>query len=200
MRGFYKILLILIFAFYFIAPLYAKGTYYVGEDDGGVYFQTDKNGGWYINQEDLKYFSIGESGSYRIYKDRNGTFITIDKGYKFYLDTDADQQLEKKIQAFNETQEQKTEKLKEKELKRKELELQKKALEKSEETAAKENRQIEITVTMVYGTPYSSRIGPIYHPHHRPPKHPKMKSGSVRWLKHPKRNPEIIESPFHRYP
>ena len=200
MRRICKILLILIFSFCFISPLYAKGTYYVGEDDGGVYFQTDKNGGWYINQEDLKYFSIGDSGSYRINKDRTGTFITIDKGHKFYLDTDAKQQLEKQIQAFNETQEEKTEKLKEQELKRKELELRKKALEKSEKTASKEDRQTEVSITKIYGTPYSSRIGPIYYPHHRPPKHPKKKSDSVRWLKHPKRNPEIIRSPFHRYP
>jgi len=79
MKRICKILLILIFAFCFISLLHAKGTYYVGEDDGGVYFQTDKNGGWYINQEDLKYFSIGDSGSYRIGMDRNGTFIADDR-------------------------------------------------------------------------------------------------------------------------
>ena len=121
MRRICQIPLILIFAFCFVSPLHAKGTYYVGEDDGGVYFQTNKNGGWYINREDLKYFSIGDTGSYRISKDHNGTFIAADKGHKFYLDTDAKQQQEKTIQAFNETQEEKTERLREQELKSKEL-------------------------------------------------------------------------------
>ena len=200
MRRICKILMIIIFAFCFISPLHAKGTYYVGEDDGGVYFQTDKNGGWYINQEDFKYFSIGDSGSYRINKDRNGTFITIDKGHKFYLDTDVKKQLEKEIQAFNQTQEEKIERLKEQELKRKELEIKKKALEKNDETADEQDRQIEITVTNIYREPYSSRIGPIYYPHHRLSKHSKKKPDSVRWLKHPKRRSEIIRSPFHRYP
>jgi hypothetical protein len=180
--------------------LYAKGTYYVGEDEVGIYFQTDKSGGWYINQEDLKFFAIGESGTYRINRDRNGTFINIDKGEKFYLDTDAKQQLEKEIQAFNEKQEEKTERLIEQELKRKELEIRKKASENREETAAKEDRQIEVTVTNIYKVPYSSWIGPIYYPHHRPLIHPKKKSNSVKWLKHPKRRTEIIRSPLHRYP
>lgn len=200
MRRICKILLILIFTFCFISPLYAKGTYYVGEDEGGVYFQTDNNGGWYISQEDLKYFSIGNSGTYRISKDLSGTFITTDKGHKFYLDTDAKQQLEKKIQAFNETQERKTEKLIEQELKRKELEIQREALEKSDVKAANAGPQTEVSVTNVYGTPYSSWFGPKYYQHNRLPRHHKKKSATIRWLKHPKRNPKIIRSPFHRYP
>jgi hypothetical protein len=200
MRRICKTLLILIFAFCFSSPLHAKGTYYVGEDDGGVYFQTDKNGGWYINHEDLKYFSIGDSGSYRFSQDRNGTFIAADKGHKFYLDTEAKQQQEKEIQAFNETQEEKTERLREQELNRKESEMQKKSLEKNKEPPANENRPIDVSVTNVYRTPYSSRVAPTYYPFHRPPKYYKKKSDSVRWLKHPKRNPQIIRSPFHRYP
>ena len=201
MRRICKTLLIIIFAFCFISTLYAKGTYDIGEDEGGVYFQTDKSGGWYINQEDLKYFSIGDSGNYRIKKDRNGTYITIDRGHKFYLDTDAKQQFEKEIQAFNQKQEEKAERLKEQELKRKELEIKKRALEKNQETVDKEDRQIDITVTNIYSSPYSSKFGPIYYPHPRFSKHPKERPNSVRWLKHPKRRPEIIRSPFRRrYP
>ena len=43
--------------------LYADGRYYVGKDAGGVYFQTDQDGGWYIGREDLKFFKIGDSGT-----------------------------------------------------------------------------------------------------------------------------------------
>jgi hypothetical protein len=43
--------------------LLADGTYYVGRDDGGAYFQTDQDGGWYIDREELRYFKIGQTGT-----------------------------------------------------------------------------------------------------------------------------------------
>ena len=46
--------------------LLADGTYYVGRDDGGIYFQTDQDGGWYIDILDLRYFKIGQKGTYFI--------------------------------------------------------------------------------------------------------------------------------------
>jgi hypothetical protein len=192
--------MVVVFAFCFSSILYAKGTYHIGEDAGGIYFQTDMDGGWYINPEDLKYFSIGDTGSYRISKDPDGTFIAIDKGHKFYLDTDAEQQLEQEIQAFNQKQQEKIDKWKEQEFKRKELESKKRALEKNEETADNEYRQIKITITNVYNPPIRSRFGPIYYPHHRISKHPKKRPDSVRWLKHPALRPDIIRSPLHLYP
>ena len=81
--------------------LSAAGTYYIGKDEGGVYFQTDHDGGWYITDEDLRYFKIGERGTYSIERDRNGTYLRTDKKRKFYLDIDAKQQLEHEITTFN---------------------------------------------------------------------------------------------------
>ena len=49
-----------------VLPLHAEGTYYVGRDEGGVYFQTDDHGGWYIDGVDLKTFTIGQTGTYHI--------------------------------------------------------------------------------------------------------------------------------------
>jgi hypothetical protein len=55
-----------------VLPLYAAGTYYIGRDEGGVYFQTDDHSGWYIDQVDLKTFTIGQTGTYQIDSDRYG--------------------------------------------------------------------------------------------------------------------------------
>jgi predicted aspartyl protease len=79
----------------------ADRTYYIGKDAGGVYFQTDQDGGWYIDQEDLKYFRIGEKGTYALKRDRYGTYIITNKQKKFYIDLDARQQLELQISDFN---------------------------------------------------------------------------------------------------
>ena len=84
--------------------LLADGTYYVGRDDGGVYFQTDQDGGWYIDILDLRYFKIGQTGTYSIKRDRNGTFMITDKKRKFYLDTSAKEQLEHEIEEYNDKQ------------------------------------------------------------------------------------------------
>jgi len=84
--------------------LLADGTYYVGRDDGGVYFQTDQDGGWYIDILDLRYFKIGQTGTYSIKRDRNGTFMITDKKRKFYLDTSAKEQLEHEIADYNDKQ------------------------------------------------------------------------------------------------
>ena len=58
-----------------VLPLHAEGTYYVDRDEGGVYFQTDEHGGWYIDKADLKRFRIGETGTYQTGSDRHGTYI-----------------------------------------------------------------------------------------------------------------------------
>jgi len=84
--------------------LYADGIYWIGKDEGGVYFQTDRDGGWYIHPEDLKYFKIGEKGAYSISSDRYGTYIMTDKRKKFYMDMEAKQQLEHEVRKYNETQ------------------------------------------------------------------------------------------------
>lgn len=85
--------------------LYADGTYYIGRDTGGMYFQTDRDGGWYIDLHDLKNFKFGETGAYYIKIDRYGTYLQTDKGKKFYIDLDAKEQLDQETGRFNEEQE-----------------------------------------------------------------------------------------------
>jgi clan AA aspartic protease (TIGR02281 family) len=89
---------------------YAGGTYYIGKDDGGIYFQTDNDGGWYIDSQDLKYFKIGESGEYKSGIDYKGQFILTEKK-KYYIDTGRKGSIENEIEAFNEKQAEKSEKL-----------------------------------------------------------------------------------------
>ena len=67
----------------------AAGNYYIGKDSGGMYFQTDQDGGWQVPKEDQKLFKIGERGAYAKGRDANGTYIKIDDGRKFYLDVGA---------------------------------------------------------------------------------------------------------------
>jgi hypothetical protein len=67
----------------------ADGNYYVGKDSGGMYFQTDQDGGWHIPKEDQKLFKIGQRGVYSKGRDANGTYIDIGNGRKFYLDMGA---------------------------------------------------------------------------------------------------------------
>jgi predicted aspartyl protease len=90
---------------------YAGGNYYVGKDEGGIYLQTDSDGGWYIDQIDLKHFTIGESGTYRTGMDRGGQFILIDN-HKYYIDSNRKESLKNEIAAFNEKQEENTDILK----------------------------------------------------------------------------------------
>jgi hypothetical protein len=41
-----------------VLPLNSAGTYYVGRDEEGAFFQTDDYGGWYIDEVDHKGFTI----------------------------------------------------------------------------------------------------------------------------------------------
>jgi hypothetical protein len=93
-----------LFIINFPIRLLADGTYYVGRDDGGVYFQTDQDGGWYIDISDLRYFKIGQKGTYSFKRDRYGTYLITDKKRKFYLDTSAKEQLEHEIADYNDKQ------------------------------------------------------------------------------------------------
>jgi len=86
-------------------PAHPEGTYYVGQDEGGVYFQTDNHGGWYIDRADLKNFKIGETGTYQIGSDRYGTYMLIDKPRKFYIELEGREQVEREVEQFNKKQE-----------------------------------------------------------------------------------------------
>jgi predicted aspartyl protease len=90
-----------------IASLLEAETYYIGRDAGGIYFQTDQDGGWYIDRKDLDNFKIGENGTYSIKADRYGIYINTDKGKKFYIDLEAKAQLDREIERFNEETERK---------------------------------------------------------------------------------------------
>ena len=64
----------IIFSLIWVLPLHAKGTYYVGRDQEGVFLQTDDHGGWYIDDADFKKFTIGQTGTYQTGSDRYGTY------------------------------------------------------------------------------------------------------------------------------
>lgn len=100
----FKIISFLLFMCLWPISLYADGTYYIGKDEGGIYFQTDNDGGWYIDNEDLINFKIGAKGTYSIEKDRNGIYLITDKGKKFYLDASAREKLEQDIAEYNKKQ------------------------------------------------------------------------------------------------
>lgn len=86
--------------------LYAGGVYHIGKDQGGVYMDTDQDGSWYIDPNDVRNFSLGETGSYAIKTDHRGTFIKTDRGAKYYIDSQAQEKWENDVQTFNETQRQ----------------------------------------------------------------------------------------------
>ncbi len=67
----------------------ADGTYQVDQDAGGMYFQTDRDGGWTIPKDNQRYFRIGEKGTYTRGTDSGGTYIKIGEKRKFYIDVDA---------------------------------------------------------------------------------------------------------------
>lgn len=64
---------------------HAGNNYIIGNDSGGVYFQTDEHGSWYIDREDLKNFKIGETGKFKFGSDEEGNYIITDRQLKFYV-------------------------------------------------------------------------------------------------------------------
>ena len=100
----------ILFYFCLTTACFSGGTYYIGKDQGGIYFQTDNDGGWYIDYHDLKHFKIGETGEYISGVDHNGEFILTEKK-KYYVDTGRKEALENEIDVFNEKQNEKFEKL-----------------------------------------------------------------------------------------
>jgi predicted aspartyl protease len=81
--------MITIFLCFFPAVSSADGNYYIGKDSGGMYFQTDRDGGWQIPREDRKLFRVGEKGTYSKGRDSDGTYLRIDDNRKFYLEVGA---------------------------------------------------------------------------------------------------------------
>lgn len=86
--------------------VYAGGVYHIGKDEGGVYMDTDQDGSWYIDPSHVRYFSLGETGSYAIKSDHRGTFITTARGAKHYINSKAQEKWVHEVQTFNEKQRQ----------------------------------------------------------------------------------------------
>lgn len=76
--------LMLMVALVFPAVLWADGRYRIQVDEGGVFFQTDGEGGWYIPEEDQQFFRPGQQGRYRLGRDASGSYLETEHG-KFYL-------------------------------------------------------------------------------------------------------------------
>jgi len=150
---FLKFPTIWLFMCLFAYPLYAAGDFYIGEDEGGVYFQTDYHGGWYIDEQDLKKFKIGDTGRYNIKADRDGTFIKTKKHGKFYIDLEAKKQLENEIATFNMEQEKNWEKLRSDEVQRNKIETQNKNQEENRQDNT-EAKELKVTVSHEYRYPY----------------------------------------------
>lgn len=67
----------------------ADGNYYVGRDSGGMFFQTDNDGGWQIPRSDQPLFKIGETGTYTRGRDAGGSYFRLENHRKFYIDVGA---------------------------------------------------------------------------------------------------------------
>jgi len=161
-------------------PLFAGGSYYVGKDAGGVYFQTDRDGGWYIDRQDLKFFKIGDTGTYSTGKDAAGAYLSTDKNRKYYLDMEARSKIVKETEAFNAAEEKRLRDLREDENKRRQETKDKEAADKGDKQAPQPVK-VEITVTSQgYDENYRSEtyIGPGYYPYRRPILHPRPKDPS----------------------
>lgn len=103
--SFSKLLLILVATFLVLsaAPV-AAGSYYIGRDEGGVYFQTDQHDGWYIAQEDLEFFRPGQKGHYTAGKDTDGAYLITDNKQKFYIDIESQKAQIRVDQSYNRQQ------------------------------------------------------------------------------------------------
>lgn len=145
--------------------LCADGRYFVGKDTGGVYVQTEQDGGWYIDREDLKFFKVGEIGTYSTGKDSTGTYLSAE-GRKFYLDMEAKSKLVKETQAFNAAEEKRLRDLREDEIKRQQNVNRKEPIGKEGQQSPKPAK-LEIHITRE-GYDEDSRIeswgGPVYLP------------------------------------
>jgi predicted aspartyl protease len=94
------IFIILAAALVFPRVVFADGQYRVLVDEGGVFFQTDSEGEWYIPEEDQQFFRPGQSGRYRFGRDLNGRYLETEHG-KFHLGEGTHSE---DIEAFNRAQ------------------------------------------------------------------------------------------------
>jgi clan AA aspartic protease (TIGR02281 family) len=94
------IFMMLTAALIFPEMIRADGQYRIQVDEGGVFFQTDSEGGWYIPEEDQQFFTPGQKGHYRFGRDAYGRYLETEHG-KFYL---GERSPGGDIEAFNRSQ------------------------------------------------------------------------------------------------
>jgi predicted aspartyl protease len=108
----FTILILLWFTLLYTPFVNANGTYYIDEDDKGIFIETTENGSWYISQSDFRFSKPGSHGTYYLKTDKSGPYLKTDKHGNFYIDIDEDDNLKKQIREFNREQERLTESLK----------------------------------------------------------------------------------------
>lgn len=108
MKTRYRTLTLSCLLLFLCSPLaaFADGTFFVGQDEGGIFFQTDNDGSWYIPTSDLRHFRVGEEGRYRIRRDSTGIYLSTGGKKRFYLEDQAGPDQESEFDAFNRQQEQ----------------------------------------------------------------------------------------------
>jgi len=79
----------------------ASDKYYIGKDNGGVYFETDGHGSWYMDKNDAKKFRIGETGKFKFGTDVNGTYIVTDRQLKFYVKAGTSDNADNETETFS---------------------------------------------------------------------------------------------------
>lgn len=99
-----KLLFTVAFGFSFISSVHADEKYYVGKDNEGIYFETENDGSWYINNEDLDKFKVGERGTYSLGQDQSGSYIKTDRHGKYYIDEKAAEAFEREVEKANKEQ------------------------------------------------------------------------------------------------
>lgn len=87
------------------APLaaYLGGQYRVYHDEGGVYLETERHGGWYVAPADRADFQVGQTGAYALRKDSQGPYLLIDQRHRYYLDKDAAGTIDDELESVNRT-------------------------------------------------------------------------------------------------
>lgn len=99
-------MLFIIVGLFCLSPslLFADGRYRIGEDKKGAYMETELDGSWYIDPDDVKDFRIGEEGIYSTGADTQGHYIVVGKDRKFYIDKKTWDQHQKRLEEFNKNQ------------------------------------------------------------------------------------------------
>ena len=72
-----------------------NGKYYIEKDEKGVYLRTDKDLSWYLDEDDLGVFKLGESGFYFLETNASTPYIITDKKRGFYINQKAAENIKK---------------------------------------------------------------------------------------------------------